>query len=138
MSDLKMFPAGNIRKADFEKFEKEVILFLRGFTRELLAKWMGRDAGNLSRKLNGAEAVTRKDLRDFESKISSVIIKLEKGMAPHRIELEMTDEEDPLVYKNVWEEIRLMKETLQDHDTAIQELKSEMKERQDGEEPQNP
>jgi hypothetical protein len=95
---------------------------------------MGRDAGNLSKKLNGNESITRNDLRDFYSAVSSVVLKLRNGIPPYQIELEMTAGEEPegSKGKNLWEEIRLIKATLEDHGMAIQELRTRVEGPQDG------
>jgi hypothetical protein len=127
MPELKIYPSKNVRKADFELFAKDLGDFLEAFTQELLAKWMGRDPGNLSKKLNGNEAITRNDLRDFYSTVSSVLTRLRNGVPPYQIELEMApidEAPEALKKRNLWEEIRLIKETLQVHGAAIQELKS--------------
>jgi hypothetical protein len=134
MPELKLHPSRNIRKADFEQFEKDMQVFLKAFTRELLASWMHRDPGNLSKKLTGNEFITPKDLRDFYGAVSSVLIKLRNGIPAHQIAMEMMSEEETNGYqeKNLWEEIRLIKDTLQDHDEAIQELKSDVRGLEEG------
>jgi hypothetical protein len=140
MSELKIKKGRDVRKADFEEFDKDLKLFLEAFSPQILSKWVGKNKGNLSRKLNGNKSITRKDLRDFYGSVGSVVAKLKKGISPYQIELEMATPviEDPESYKkNLWEEIRLIKETLEEHGTAIQELKSGIKGSQETGGPQN-
>lgn len=125
MAEKKPFPGPHLRKEDFEKFEGDLALLLSAFRPELLGKWMGKDAGNFSKKVNGVQGITSNFLRDFYSKLGSVIAKLQKGVAAYQIEMEMSSVEDPLEHKNLWEEFRLLKEKVNEHEVAIEELKAE-------------
>ena len=122
MSEFEIRPSRNVSRADFERFAKDLELFLGAFTPQLLAEWLHKDKGNLSRKLHGNEAITRNDIKDFYGKLSSVVAKLKEGINAFQIELEMeepTDEDRPVI-KNLWEEIRLIQEKMgQFHLTLI-------------------
>jgi len=121
MPELKIRPATNVRFEDFQKFAKDLELFLKAFTPQLLAEWIKKDKGNLSKKLNGIEPITRNDIRDFYTGVSSVMEKLKNGIHAFQIELEMSADEPEEHKKNLWEEIRLMKATLQEQNTTLQE-----------------
>jgi hypothetical protein len=88
-----------------------------------------RDKGNLSRKLRGNEAITSKDIKDFYGRLSSVITKLKQGINAYQIELEMdelTEQERPAL-KNLWEEIRLIREKMGQFHLALTELQDRIK-----------
>ena len=121
MSELHIYPAKNVSKADFEKYAKDLGLFLEAFTPQLLAEWLDKDKGNISKKLNGNEPITRNDIKDFYSKLSSIVAKLEIGVNSFQIELEMENptDEDRAIVKNLWEEIRLLNERMQQFDVTI-------------------
>ena len=100
------------------------------FQPEVLAKWLEHDAGNLSKKISGKQSITPNFVIEFYSKLSSVIAKLHAGMLPHEIQMEMTVEEPTsYTYKNIWEELRLVKATLAEYGIAIQELKDAVQSR---------
>lgn len=139
MPGLKIHASTTVRHADFEKFAKDLELFLEAFTPQLLANWMKKDKGNLSKKLNGLEPITRNDIRDFYGSVSSVISKLKKGMEAYQIELEMTTDEAEQHKKNLWEEFHLIQATmeehrltLREHGVALQELSLALRELQSG------
>jgi DNA polymerase III delta prime subunit len=152
MPGLKIHASSTVRRADFEKFAKDLELFLEAFTPQLLANWMKKDKGNLSKKLNGLEAITRNDIRDFYGSVSSVLTKLRKGMEAYQIELEMSRVEAEEHKKNLWEEFHLMQATMEEHTltlreqgAALQELSLALRELilgkkgpQDAPKPQNP
>ena len=121
MPDLKFRPAKNVRHSDFETFAKDLELFLEAFTPQLLANWMGKDKGNLSKKLNGLEPITRNDIRDFYGCVSSVVTKLKKGMEAYQIELEMTAGTAEEHKKNLWEEFHLIQATMEEHSLTLRE-----------------
>jgi hypothetical protein len=126
MSEINLKRSRNLRKEDFEKYERDIKTFLKAFSPQVLANWLKKDKGNVSRKLNGIESITSNDLADFYSKLGSAITKLQNGVPPYQIELEMNPvEEDPQVFRNLWEEVRLIKETLLEHGAAIRELKQD-------------
>lgn len=130
MSELIIRPHGNIRKLELDQFTSDLQLLLEAFCPSQLAQWMGRDKGNLSKKLNGIEPITAKDLVDFYGTVSSVVAKLRMGVSAYRIELEMTKAGDDLKVdpaKNIWEEIRLLKERLQIMDATIKTSKNKPK-----------
>lgn len=126
MSKLNIRPGRNVRKPEFEQFTLDLQLFLNAFCAAQLARWMGRDKGNLSKKLNGIEPITAKDLVDFYGTVSSIISKLKSGVQPFQIEQDMAFPDDDIKVeptKNIWEELRLMKEALKKQNTAIRTLK---------------
>lgn len=129
MSELNLRKAGNLSKAGFEEYQKDLKLFLDAFTSQLLAKWLNKDKGNISKKLTGIEPTTRNDIKDFYGKLSSVVQQLKNGVPAYLIELEMETEiaASPETYKNLWQEIRLIKETLQQYGMAIKELQEQIK-----------
>ena len=76
--------------------------------------------------MNGIEPITTKDLVDFYGTLSSVITKLERGVSVFQIEQNMALVDDDIKVeptKNIWEELRLMKEALKKQNTAIRTLK---------------
>ena len=126
----KIHPARNLRNLEFERFRTDLELFLQAFPPALLAKWMKKDAGNISKKLNGIDAITQKDLFDFYGALSSVITKLEMGMPAYEIERQMDAYNQVLIVtpkENMWEAIRKMKETQQIHDAVLKRLKSRVR-----------
>jgi hypothetical protein len=129
MSEFQIRPSRNVPKADFERYAKDLELFLGAFTPQLLAEWLNKDKGNISRKLHGNEAITRNDIRDFYSKLSSVVAKLKKGINSFEIELEMEDptDADRPVVKNLWEEIRLIHEKMGQFHLRLIELQDRIK-----------
>ncbi|HVU96817.1 MAG TPA: hypothetical protein VHE34_16425 [Puia sp.] len=130
MSKLNIRPGRNVRKSEFEQFTLDLQLFLNAFCAAQLARWMGRDKGNLSKKLNGIEPITTKDLVDFYGTASSVITKLEKGVPVFQIEQDMTLVDDNIKVeptKNMWEELGLVKETLKKQHAVIKTLKWRLK-----------
>ena len=125
MSELNVHPGRNVRKQEFDRFTSDLQLFLEAFSLSHLAQWMARDKGNLSKKLTGIEPITAKDLVDFYGTLSSVIIKLRKGVPAYIIEQDMITADDALKVtptKNIWEALRLIKEELQKQDAAIKAL----------------
>jgi hypothetical protein len=125
MPELKIRRADNLNQTEFEKYEKDLRLFLSVFTPQLLAKWLGKDPANISRKLSSIDPITRNDLRDFYKKLSSVVGKLKNGVDAVQIEIEMENaaaavDQDPEVYTNLWEEVRLLKERLEKQELTIE------------------
>lgn len=114
MSNVQIRPSRNVSKADFDLFARDLELFLGAFTPQLLADWLHKDKGNLSRKLHGNEPITRNDVRDFYGRLSAVIAKLKAGINAFQIELEMEHpaEDECPVNRNIWEEIRLLHEKI--------------------------
>lgn len=129
MSEFQIRPSRNVPKADFERYAKDLELFLEAFTPQLLAEWLHKDKGNISRKLHGNEAITRNDILDFYSKLSSVVAKLKKGVNSFEIELEMENptDEEPKVVRNLWEEIRLIHEKMGQFHVTLTELQDKIK-----------
>jgi hypothetical protein len=123
---MNIHPAPNVPEADFATFTADVGIFLQFFPLELLARWMGRDAGNLSKKQNGKKAITRKDVIDFYRTIGSVLIKLKSGVPAYQIELEMIPDEEltDAQKKNLWEEIRLIKQKLDELGSTLKIIQS--------------
>ncbi len=129
MSEFEIRPSRNVNKADFERFAQDLELFLSAFTPQLLAEWLHKDKSNISRKLHGNEAITRNDIKDFYSKLSSVIAKMKEGIYSYQIEMEMeepTDEDRPVV-KNLWEEIRLIHEKMGQFNLTLIKLQDRIK-----------
>ena len=79
MYKLNIHADRNVRKLEFDQFTSDLRLFLNTFCAAQLARWMGRDKGSLSKKLNGIKPITTKDLVDFYGAVSNVITKLKKG-----------------------------------------------------------
>ena len=129
MSEMHIHPAKNVPPADFAQYAKDLQLFLEAFTPQLLAEWLNKDKGNISKKLNGNEPITRKDIKDFYSKLSSIVAKLKIGLNSFQIELEMDEptDGDLRVVKNLWEEIRLLNEKMQQFDLTLIELQDRIK-----------
>lgn len=130
MSKLNIRPGRNVRKPEFDQFTLDLQLFLSAFCAAQLARWMGRDKGNLSKKLNGIEPITAKDLVDFYETVSSVVTKLEKGVPVFQIEQDMTLVDENIKVeptKNMWDELGLVKEALKKQHAAIKTLKWKLK-----------
>jgi hypothetical protein len=124
MADLKIRRGKSISQKTFDQFGKDLGRLLDAFMAQLLAKWMGRDPGNFNKKINGIEPITRNDVKDFYRCLSSVIAKLEKNVEPYQIELEMestAENEETPEYKNLHEEIRLIKETMKEQGKTLKE-----------------
>lgn len=121
MPELKIRPASHIPTLEFCEFTRDVAAFLEAFTPELLAKWMGKDAGNISKKLNGIEPITRKYLIDFYRTIGPILVKLKAGLPAYQIELEMMPDDEMTIpqKRNLWEELRLIKESLAELEKLI-------------------
>ena len=90
MAELKAFAESRLRPADFEKFKADLELLLGTFTAQMLANWMGKDKGHLSKKINGIEPVTAKFISDFYRSLDPVISRIRQGAAPHEVEAEMS------------------------------------------------
>jgi hypothetical protein len=126
MSELKAFAGGRLRQADFEQWKADLELLLTVFTAQTLAKWMEKDKGNFSRKINGQEAVTPRFLRDFYGKLEPVIARIKQGATAHQVEEEMATEPEAekKPYIKVWVEIGMIKAVLEKHEAEIRELQA--------------
>jgi hypothetical protein len=133
MSDIQIRPSRNVSKADFDLFARDLELFLGAFTPQLLADWLRKDKGNLSRKLHGSEPITRNDIRDFYGRLSAVMAKLKSGVNAFQIELEMESprEDECPVIRNTWEEIRLIHEKMGQLHRALAQLQDRFAQLQD-------
>lgn len=124
MPRLKIKPGNKVDRITFEKFEKDLKILVKAFPSNLVAKWWGKAQSHLSRKLNGYEAITRKDIVDFYRKMGALPSKLENGVEPYQIELEMSEPTNDEIgeYKNLYEEIRLLNDVMARHNAAIKQL----------------
>lgn len=97
MSERKAFADGRLEPAEFERFEENLRILLKAFPARKLAKWMGKDRGNLSKKINGIEPITSKFLGDFYGRLHEAIRLLKRGMPPHEVEniMDGQPEEEP-------------------------------------------
>lgn len=101
MSRVNAFPSSRLRRIEFEKFKADLELLLAVFTSQMLAKWMAKDKGNFSKRINGARPVTAEFLRDFYSSLELVIARVRQGASRYQIEQEMAirpkEEADSLI-----------------------------------------
>ena len=91
MSHIKAYPSPALRPADFIKFRDDLELLLTVCAAGELAKWMGKDKGNFSKKLNGVEPITSRFLGDFYRKLGPAIGRARQGAAGYELAEEMTE-----------------------------------------------
>ncbi|HVU97970.1 MAG TPA: hypothetical protein VHE34_22255 [Puia sp.] len=91
MSPIKPYPSPRVRPADFIKFRDDLALLLTVFTARELARWMGKDKGNFSKKINGVEPITPKFLNDFYRELGPAIARIKQGAAGYEVTEEMAE-----------------------------------------------
>ena len=124
MDTSKMKAGKAVSQQSLEKFRHDLKLLLEVFTVAKLAKWLGTDKGQLSKKFNGHEPITLYDLNRFHKHLDIVLDKLKRGIEPYQIELEMcealdADNEHPSLY----EQVRELKEAVRELKLSVEELK---------------
>ncbi|HXB09095.1 MAG TPA: hypothetical protein VNW04_18350 [Puia sp.] len=132
MSEINPRPGKDVGPKVFEQFVEDLKLVIGPIKPETVAKWLNMDAANFSNKMRGVgkNTVTTAFLVNFYGKLSSVIEKIHRKVPAHQIIMEMERVEEPETYKNLHEEMRLLKETVENqgrmlskHEAAIQALK---------------
>lgn len=128
MSIAKAFASSRLRRVEFEKFKADLELLLTVFTSQMLARWMGKDKGNFSKRVNGVRPVTAEFLGDFYRNLEPVIARVRQGATRYQIEKEMDvrpkEEADSLIRIRVeifelrggMSQVRVI---LDEHDVAI-------------------
>jgi hypothetical protein len=121
MSPIKPYPSPRLRPSDFIRFRDDLALLLTVCTAQDLANWMGKDKGNVSKKLNGVEPITQKFLADFYQTLSPAIARIKQGAAGHEVESEMakpTKEESAVLIRYQVKVVELSK--------GVEEMREEL------------
>jgi len=126
--DRKPVKGRGVSEVEFIKYMADMDELLFVFKQDLVALWLGKDTANFSKKMSGTDPITRNDIKDLYGKLSSVIRKLADGVLPYQIELEMSPVEEPEGYKNLYEEMRLIKADLAQKEGEIRNLEAMVQE----------